>query len=320
MPLLFLLAVWGVVVAARDRTTAALRIPLIACATMTGGVIAFSHVAQRYTSEFIPALTLGAIIGLVDIARRLQPAGVALKRVVVTAVCALAIFGIAANGAIGLVNARVSWRGDRLGDLVGVQLAVADALGTDVDDRVRFVATLPEHGEADALAVVGDCDAVYLGTGERHGTWVAVEHRDRQFRLDVADTGVRPGSTSLMWFSGYTVRRLHVQVNLAGQARLVMIGSSPDTSGHWLDVSPGESIDVSISSDSDRNRFVATASIAGGERRSVVHAPMTEWNRQFRSVPVTANVALRGSAEAAAIGLRISTDLGAVPELCDRLR
>jgi hypothetical protein len=123
-----------------------------------------------------------------------------------------------------------------------------------------------------------------------------------------------------MWFSGYTVRRLLVQVNLAGQARLVMIGSSPDTSGHWLDVSPGESLDVSITSDSDTNRFVATASIGGGERRSVVDAPMTEWNRQFRSVPVTANVALRGSAEAAAIGLRISTEPGSVPELCDRLR
>jgi hypothetical protein len=47
---------------------------------------------------------------------------------------------------------------------------------------------------------------------------------------------------------------------------------------------------------------------------------MTEWNRQFRSVPVTANVALRGSAEAARIGLRISTDPSPVPDLCDRLR
>ncbi len=320
MPLLFLLAVWGIVVAVRDASTAALRIPLCACAAMTGGVIAFSHVAQRYTSEFLPVLTLGAIIGFVDIARRLQPAGVAVKRAAVTTVCALAVFGIAAHGAIGLVNARVAWRGDRLGDLVGVQLAVADALGTDVDDRVRFVAALPERGEADALAVVGDCDAVYVGTGELHGAWVAVEHRDRQIRLAVVDTGVRPGSTSLMWFSGYTVRRLLVQVNLAGQARLVIVGSSPDTSGHWLDVSPGDTIDVSITDDADTNRFIATASIPGGDRRSVVNAPMTEWNRQFRSVPVTANVALRGPAEAAQIGLRISTDPGPVPELCDRLR
>ncbi len=320
MPLLFLLAVWGLVVAVRDATTAALRIPLLACAAMTGGVIAFSHVAQRYTSEFIPVLTLGAVIGFVDIAKRLQPAGVVGKRAALTAVCALAVFGITAHGAIGLVNARVAWRGDRLSDLVGIQLAVADALGADVDDRVRFVAALPERGEADALAVVGDCDAVYIGTGEQHGAWVAVEHRGRQFRLAVADTGIRPGSTSLMWFSGYTVRRLLVQVNLAGQARLVMVGSSPDTSGHWLDVSPGDTIAVSISDDSDTNRFVAAASIAGGDRRSIVNAPMTEWNRQFRSVPVTANVALRGPVEAARIGLRISTDPGPVPAVCDRLR
>jgi hypothetical protein len=75
-----------------------------------------------------------------------------------------------------------------------------------------------------------------------------------------------------------------------------------------------------LSADSDTNRFIAAASIAGGDRRSIVNAPMTEWNRQFRSVPVTANVALHGPAEAAQIGLRISTDPGPVPELCDRLR
>ena len=101
-----------------------------------------------------------------------------------------------------------------------------------------------------------------------------------------------------MWFSGHTVRRLHVQVNLGGQVRLVMIGAAPDTSGHWLDVDPGETVDVSVSADPETNRFVATASVAGGERRSVVDAPMTEWNHQFRSVPVVANVALRGAAEA----------------------
>ena len=78
------------------------------------------------------------------------------------------------------------------------------------------------------------------------------------FRLDVAASGLRPGSTSLMWFSGHTVRRLQVQVNLDGQVRLVMIGARPVTSGHWLDVEPGETIDVVVSGDAEANRFVAT--------------------------------------------------------------
>ena len=75
---------WGVIVAFSNRAAAAVRIPLLACVAMTGGVIAFGHVAQRYTSEFLPLLILGAIIGFVDIARRLRPAADSVKRAVVT--------------------------------------------------------------------------------------------------------------------------------------------------------------------------------------------------------------------------------------------
>jgi hypothetical protein len=319
MPSLFLLTLWGVVVTVRDAAAAALRIPLLGCVVMTGGVIAFGHVAQRYTSEFIPLLALGAAIGFVDIARRLWPAGVAIKRVVLAAICVLAVFGIAAHAAIGLVSARQSWRGERLDDLVALQLAVADATGSDVGDRVRFVAALPEAGFADELAVVGDCDALYVGTGELQGSWIPVDHRDRHFRIDVGGTGVRPGSTSLMWFSGHTVRRLQIQVNPYGEVRLVMIGSSPDTSGHWLDVAPGDTIDVTIVGDTEANRFAATLS-AGSDRRSVVTAPMTEWNQQFHSVPVVPNVALSGAEHAGRIGMSIAADSGPEPDLCRRLR
>ena len=38
-----------------------------------------------------------------------------------------------------------------------------------------------------------------------------------------------------------------------------MIGASPDTSGHWLDVGPGDTIDVTVDGDTEANRFVATA-------------------------------------------------------------
>jgi hypothetical protein len=123
-----------------------------------------------------------------------------------------------------------------------------------------------------------------------------------------------------MWFSGHTVRRLHVQVNLDRQVRLVMIGSRPVTSGHWLDVDPGDTIEVAIDGDTEANRFVATATLARSDRRSVVTAPMTEWNHQFRSIPVTPAVALRGAAEAEQLGMRISAAAGPVPEVCDRLR
>ena len=136
----------------------------------------------------------------------------------------------------------------------------------------------------------------------------------------VTASGVRPGSTSLMWFSGFTLRRLQAQVNLAGQLRLVMIGASPDTSGHWLDIEPGDTVGVTVADDTEGNRFVATAHVERTAQRSVVEAPMTEWNRQFRSVPIFPSVALNGRADAGRIGLQVSVGTGPPPPLCDRLR
>jgi hypothetical protein len=320
MPLLFVLTVWGVVVAIWDAASAALRIPLLGCVAMTGGVIAFGHVAQRYTSEFLPLLALAATIGFVDLARRLWAATPSVKRVVLSAVWALAAFGIAAHAAVGLVSARQHWRGERLQSLVAMQLAVADAMGRDSGDRVRFTTSLPERSATDELAVVGECDALYVGTGEIHGSWIAVQHRDRHFRIDVDDVGLRPGSTALVWFTGHTVRRLQVQANVYGQVRLVMIGVSPETSGHWIDAGPGDRIEVSVVGDTEANRFTATAVRAGSDRQSTVSAPMTEWNSQIRSVPVVPTVALGGAEHAARIGVTIEADSGPEPELCGRLR
>jgi hypothetical protein len=320
MPLLFVLTVWGAIAAVRRRAAAATRIPLLGCALMTGGVLAFGYVAQRYTSEFLPLLALGATIGFVDLASRLRSVTAHIRHAAVTAVCLLAAFGIVAHVSIGVVNARRYWRGDRLADLVGLQATVGDAIGRPLRDRVHVVDALPAHSEADDLAVLGDCDAIFVGTGETYGPWIAVDHRDRSFDVEVSASGVRPGSTSLMWFSGYTLRRLQAQVNLAGQLRLVMIGASPDTSGHWLDIEPGDTVGVLVADDTEGNRFVATASVERTAQRSVVEAPMTEWNRQFRSVPIFPSVALNGRADAGRIGLQVSVGPGLPPPLCDRLR
>jgi hypothetical protein len=283
-------------------------------------VIAFGYVAQRYTSEFLPLLALGATLGFVDLASRLRSVSAHVRRAAITTVCILAAFGIVAHVSVGLVDARQAWRGDRLADLVGLQATIGDAIGRPLRDRVQFVDTLPARSEADDLAVLGDCEAIFVGTGETHGAWIAIDHLDRSFRLDVGGSGVRPGSTSLMWFSGYTLRRLQVQASPSGQLRLVTIGATPDTSGHWLDVEPGDAVSVTTVDDPERNRFVATAVVDRTGQRSVVEAPMTEWDRQFRSVSILPNLALSGPADAARIGLDVALDPGPPPPLCDRLR
>ena len=327
MPLLFLLAVWGFVVVYRRRGggTAALRIPLAGALLLTGGVIAFAYVAQRYTSEFIPVLAFGGSVGLVDLARRCQGRSWNGRRLVAGGLLALAGYGAVANLAIAVVNERQNWRGRPLEQLIGLQETVSRFTGHPLERMVREVEELPAEGPADELAILGDCDALYVGTGEDSGEWIPVQFRDRTFRLQVGDDGLRPGSLSLMWFSGYTLRRLHVQVGLEREIRVTLIGTPPDTSGRWLAAEPGDTVVVRVHGETARNLFVATATVErAGETveqpESRVDAPMTEWDQRFVSVPISPHQALGSDQDAATIGVTVDAAPGPVPDLCDSLR
>ena len=326
MPLLFVLAVWGLVVAFRARGTASLRLPLVGTLVMTGAVIAFGYVAQRYTSEFVPLLAIGGAIGFTDMARRMSGHSFAVRKAALAGISCLAAYGIVANVAIGLVNERQNWRGRPLEQLIGLQHEISRFTGNPLDAMVHEFAELPDHGGADELAIVGDCDALYVGTGESSGSWLPLQFRDRVFRIEVGDDGLRPGSLSLMWFSGYTLRRLHVQVGMRGQLRVTLLGTPPDTSGRWLDAEAGDVIIVTVHGDTARNQFVATAVVepdAGDEGEAVVSrvdAPMTEWDQRFVGVPIIPRQALGSAADAEHVGLIVTAGAGPVPGLCDDLR
>jgi hypothetical protein len=327
MPLLFLLAVWGFWVAYRPRGdgTAALRILLAGSLALTGSVIAFAYVAQRYTGEFIPVLALGGAVGLCDVVGRCRGRSWNARRLVAGALVSLAAYGAIANLAIAFVNERQNWRGRPLEQLIGMQEAISRFTGHPLDGMVRQVDELPEQGPADELAIIGDCEALYVGTGEDSGEWIPVQFRERSFRLEVGDDGLRPGSLSLMWFSGYTLRRLHVQVGLERDIRVTLIGTPPDTSGRWLAAEPGDAVVVRIRADTARNQFIATATVErAGETvdqpASQVDAPMTEWDQRFISVPISPHVALGPERDASAIGVTADAIPGPVPELCDSLR
>jgi len=300
------------------ESLAALRIPLAGTIAMTGGVIAFGYVAQRYTSEFLPVLAVGAAIGFTDLARRMGGRSLAVRKGALVGIAGLAVYGLLANVAIGLMNERQKGRGRPLEQLIGLQHEIGRFTGNPLDAMVRHVDALPEHGAADELAIVGDCDALYVGNGESSGSWVPVQFRDHVFRLAVGDQGLRPGSLSLMWFSGYTLRRLHVQVGLQGQIRATLIGTPPDTSGLWLDASPGDVVVVTVHGDTAGNQFVATVAVEGRDDELVsrVDAPMTEWDQQFLGVQIIPHDALGSAADAARIGVTAEAGAGPVPGLC----
>ena len=78
MPLLFLLACWGIVVAVRRRSGPgrnAHRIPLLVTIVPILALLVYGYIAPRYLADFLPFLILGSAIGMIDLWRHLAGRG-----------------------------------------------------------------------------------------------------------------------------------------------------------------------------------------------------------------------------------------------------
>ncbi|WP_116996070.1 hypothetical protein [Desertimonas flava] len=325
-PLLLVLAIWGFVVAFRPRGhsgAVALRIPLLGALGVSGGVMAFGYIAPRYLAEFVPVLALGGVVAVNDLAERVTRWDVGRRRTALGAMAVLAAYGLVANTAPAAMNAQRAWRGDSLVEMVSWQERISRITGNPLDHNVIEVDELPADAPADRLAVVGDCDAVYLATGETSATWIPVQVRPLAFTVAIGPDGTESSSsTPLTEFVGYTSRQLHVQVGPDGRARLIAVGVSLHAVGDWLDVEAGDRLDVTIHADTAINRYVATAEVTspatGGtsEGASTVEIPMTEWDRRLHSVMI---VPKPTPVPATAPGLMVSAAATEPPSLCRRL-
>jgi hypothetical protein len=184
MPLLFLLSCWGAVVSFLPRPAgrmALTRIPLVAAAAGTGGVLLWGYISNRYMADFMPLLILAGAIGLIDVWRRLAGRSVALRRAVFGAIAVLAAFSIVANMAIAIGPSDV-FSESQLNQF----LDTANSLSVQsLASTVRRGATLPYWAPAGQIYIVGDCSGLYYSTGETyknvpgqqliHWTWMPVE-------------------------------------------------------------------------------------------------------------------------------------------------
>jgi hypothetical protein len=190
MPLLLLLSVWGCVTTYRPRGVpgaARIRIPLLGMLAIPGAILFYGYIAYRYTSEVVPALALAGAVGYIDIARRLEGRPPVWRRLVFVGASALAVFGLAANLAVAFYTSRIN-NPDELRTYLRIQEEIGERTpGEPFDDLLGASATLPDEGDADEIQIVGDCEAVYIGTGEPLWPWTPVEIRELGWDLDLRD-------------------------------------------------------------------------------------------------------------------------------------
>ena len=212
MPLLFLLSIWGTVSAFRPRPVGRLalaRIPLLAAAAGTAGVLLWGYIADRYMADFMPFLILAGGIGLIDLWRRFAGRRPRARSYLLGGVALLAAFSVAANVATAIEpNAQFNTYQFR------AYLAAQERFSIQsVSSTIRHGANLPYYAPAGQMYEVGNCSGLYYSTGESYadraratGSTPHVETRGATTRLQSHDSTDDPqpepsqtGSDSHLW-------------------------------------------------------------------------------------------------------------------------
>jgi hypothetical protein len=240
MPLLFLLAGFGLIVAFRRgklRQAGPVRIVLFGAGASTAGVFLWGYIANRYLADLMPVVILASIVGLIELWRRLDAKGPRLRRRILVAIAALGVFGIAANLAItSTPQDPFAWGGKRIHDYVATQKAISDLTGHPLGRYITRATQLPNLAPADQLYVIGNCDALFLSTGEAAVTWAPVEIRE--LGVDITFHGVRPARpVPIVTVGNGPTTTVTIEENQAGLIRF-----AADTPRHeeslWLKVVP----------------------------------------------------------------------------------
>jgi hypothetical protein len=261
-PLLFLLGVWGVVTAFRPRPVGRvqpLRLLLVATAAGTAGVLLFGYIADRYLADFLPFFALAAMIGMVDVWRRLDGRGRRARSAVVAVVAVVGAFGLWVN--IGAaVTPSALWTATQAKGFVAAQRSLG---GTPTVERG---ATLPYWAPAGTLFATGDCSGLYVSSGFdyatvpgeqlEHETWDTVQGpADSSHSLEVTWNGPITAGGRPATIATYGTTRVELEPVGTDRVRLTLRGpdladlSFPPTTTAPVTMEPGRPYGFTIVTD-----------------------------------------------------------------------
>jgi len=178
MPLLFLLALWGLIVAFRPhahRQPRMVAIPLIAAGIPVAIILVFGFLTQRFVGDFLPLLVLGSAAGMAALWNRLQRCNRRLRVVVLGVVAGLSLFSVAANTALASTPTGW-WSGySQAYRFVHFQKAIGDFIGVPLAENVVRGQRRPVSAPLDQLFIAGDCAGFYISPSYGLRSWLPVE-------------------------------------------------------------------------------------------------------------------------------------------------
>jgi hypothetical protein len=265
MPLLFIAGIVGSVSILRPGAPTGLsllRIPLLGAASILGGVMMVGYIAPRYLAEFVPVLTISSVAGMYVILGWLRRSARSAVLAVVTVAVVLAMFGGIANLAIGVATARAGIGGDSLGDYVAAQNWVAERTSGSSAGRVERGNQLSSRSAPDHIRIIGDCDAVYYGTGDLFEPWVPIEFRDVHVHLEFDGGRVNaPGSVPLVRTDGRLDHgSIDIEFDDSGNYRLVLrVAGDEASSSAWRPINGALPVEVWVVANFDIGGYLVAS-------------------------------------------------------------
>lgn len=314
MPWLLVLTVIAVVVLFRPGVDAArrwLRLPLVTGVLITGGVMAYGYFAHRYTAEFVPALIMGGAVGTCALTRWLQQRRTAIARAGLVLAGLLTAWSVAASMLVGYSAAAFTGGGPHLARYLDVQHRLSPNAQADL---VTFSDDLPSGGDTDDLWIRGDCEALYLNTGDTYDTWQLVERRSLVIDLRVAEGG-EAGRVQVARALTDFPKSVWLQLDGRGRARVQLVNETGTFSGGWFDLVAPREIRIGIR-DLAELGYAEVSSNPGGY---VGLMRTFEWGDDWISSPTELEFVQPPAGELAALGVEMSTGFGLAPPLCTRI-
>lgn len=316
MPLLSILTVVGLVAAFRPNPTprglAAVRWPMLGALAVSGGVMGYGYLSNRYTSDFVPGLVVCASVGFWAAVKWFQDRRRA-ARGAAGALVALTAFSLLAQVAVGSITAAQLWRGDRLVTYLSIQHALSGGPDSAQSRLVRQSAGPPSDGSTDTLNIVGKCEALYQNTGDRYEPWLLVERRDMTAQVLATSQEPRRGMLRLFHEDGVEDHWVSLEFRDDTQARLVIEDKDGNFYSTWFGFVTGQTLNVSLTG---LTEFGLGRVRVNDNPLLDLYLPLQEWNKDWYAVNSRVEFAPRPPEGS---GVSVLQEWGTIPDLCGRL-